>query len=165
MDGMRFWILIIAVFSLTACGQSPTNGESQVLVSNETTTTPTVVNSPLPASTPNPIASPSPSPSSVGPLVCNSVAACTGGNVGSNSVQLDLSYMFTGGNPQEYISNIAVTNGNSASGNTVCSQPSGCVSNSVCVIASIKILGQPQTYSATWCGNAVNEANNSLEYL
>lgn len=170
-------VLVLAFF-LTACGASG-GGSDQKTTSSPDSSTPAivaptpddpapVVQDPDPVVTPpaDPVVPPVEPPPVPTNLACfsNNGALCTGANLGSSMVSLNLEAMFTGGNPQLQVVVASINNDVSATAHAICAQPNGagCYLHSVCINATILVVGGGQ-YPFTWCGNAVNTVNNTLK--
>ncbi len=131
---------------------------------------PTATPAPLVA-TPTPAPSPTPSPTPAPPvhLACysNNGVFCTGGNLTSNLVELDIDLLFTGNNAQEQVVIDSVVNDVIATAHTTCAQPNGagCFQHSVCVHATIEVPSAHSSFPYVWCGNSVKTQNNTLEDL
>lgn len=148
-------LMLIMMAGLVGCGAAPTP-EEQRAFDDVVTASPTVSPdpspepSPSPSVSPSPAASPSPSASptaqpsptqSASPspsvLMCAGIGAvfCTGGNLGSNQVQLDEIAQFTGGNPHEQITSTWTKPSNDVF-------PQETASEGACVYATISVSGQ-----------------------
>jgi hypothetical protein len=78
-------------------------------------------------------------------------------------VNLDLDAIFTGNNPQEVLQAIVTVSNVDANSNSVCAEPSGCFENSVCIYATIWIVGTSETFSVVSCGNTVSNARTLVD--
>lgn len=127
-----------------------------------------------PTPTLNVVTTPSPTPAPTPAFVAGSLscyasslnAYCTNGNLVQDTQQLDLSAIFTGGNPQEHINNVSVQDDVLANTNSVCTNPNApgqtCFHHSVCVTVIISVTGYTTLFTETSCGNIFNQGNKTL---
>lgn len=165
--------LILVSLFLVACGQS---GGTQTSPSSAPASTPSSTSLPStqptqqpPTTVSNPTPPPIAQPAQPQPPLFSCIqggstyAVCTGGNLGTSLGRLNLTAIFTGGNPQESIASYSIANGVIANANGVCAQPYGCFSQSTCVTAQILIPSTSQVFTVTSCGNTFNLSTNTLE--
>ncbi len=170
-----YWVLfILMVFLLNACAPAG-GGSAEAKKQPEETTAPATDeagNPVTPSPTPTPVATPTPTPTvtptpAPGNLSCynNAGVFCTGGNLTSSIVQLDLVGMFTGGNPSLQVTVVSVVNNLNATRYAICSQPNGagCATPSTCVSVNILNPSTHASYPYMLCGDRVNSNTRVLE--
>lgn len=108
---------------------------------------------------------PAPAPQPPADLYCynNNGAYCTGGNLGSATVKLDVQFMMTAGDNRYTTYITQVTNNNFAKYTEICGNANrtDCFAKSACVYVQVRYV-TGQTWNRIVCSNAVNTQNNTF---
>lgn len=150
---MKYSILILTLVYISACGTS--KGSSPVadaIVAPSPVSTPAPSPTPTPAPTPSPVPTPTPVPAVLS-CFTSTLVFCTGGNVGTSIIELDMQDMFAQTLPARTtfsIGTVSIVN----------------TSTQVCVTSQLHVIQNAQGAVAlvneTICGTQVDLNTNEL---